>query len=356
LHAVILAGGKGKRFWPYSRNARPKQFLDVTGDGSMLAVTFERLTAFIPAERILVCALKEHEALVRTELPELAAENIFAEPIGRNTAPSLAVAASIVRERDGDDPILCCPADHLITDSKAFGSVVSAAERAAARRDVLVTFGITPRYPATGYGYIEADPEAGTQDGHPFHRVLSFHEKPERELAEDYIRTGNFFWNSGIFIWRPSVFLSAWERYLPEGVEPLRRITESLRTEERERIVTAEYPLMPAVSVDFGILEKVDNTIVFPTDPGWSDVGSWDALYEVLPGDAEGNVGERIIGTIDAKGNLFFNPGGATAAIGVENIIVVVEGKTVLICKRGHSQRVRDLVNTLEKSGADEFL
>ena len=356
MYAVILAGGKGKRFWPYSRNERPKQFLDITGEGSMLAVTFERITGFIPVERILVLTLKEHVSLVRTELSTLAAENIFAEPVGRNTAPSLAVAASIVRERDGDDPILCCPADHLITDSKTFGAVVGAAGRLAARRDVLVTFGITPRYPATGYGYIEADPGAEEQDGHPFHRVLKFHEKPKGERAEEYIRAGTFFWNSGIFVWRPSVFLSAWERYLPKGMEPLRRITESLSSEKRDETVSAEYPRMPAISVDFGILEKADNTIVFPTDPGWNDVGSWDALFEILPKDAQGNVGERIIGTIDAKGNLFFNPDGATAAIGVEDIIVVVDKGTVLVCKRGHSQRVRDLIDTLEGAGADEFL
>ena len=322
----------------------------------MLAVTFERLTGFVPAERILVLTLKEHVSLVHTELPALSTENIFAEPVGRNTAPSLAVAASIVHERAGDDPILCCPADHRITDSDVFRAVVDAAGRVAAERDVLVTFGIKPRYPATGYGYIEADPKTEVQDGHPFHRVLEFHEKPDRERAKEYIRTGNFFWNSGIFVWRPSVFLSAWERYLPEGVEPLRRIAEMLWNKKLEETITAEYARMPSISVDYGILEKVDHTIVFPTDPGWNDVGSWDALFEILPEDAQGNIGEGIIGTIDAKGNLFFNPDGATAAIGVEDIIVVVNKGTVLVCKRGHSQRVRDLIDELEDSGANELL
>lgn len=322
----------------------------------MLAVTFERLTGFIPPVRILVLTLAEHVSLVRAELADLPAENIFAEPVGRNTAPSLAVAAAIVRERDGDETMLCCPADHLITDSRVFDAVVEAAAGTAAERDVLVTFGITPRYPATGYGYIEADPAADVRDGHSFHRVLRFHEKPDKERAEEYIRRGSFFWNSGIFIWRPSVFLSAWERHLPEGVEPLRRIAASLGKTDLTDTVSAEYPRMPAISVDYGILEKVDNTVVYPTDPGWSDVGSWDALFDILPDDGRGNAGQGIIETIDAKGNLLFNPGGATAAIGVEDVIVVVEGRTVLVCKRGDSERVRDLVDRLESAGADELL
>ena len=356
MYAVILAGGKGKRFWPYSRSERPKQFLNITGEGSMLAVTFDRLTGIVPPERILLLTLDEHVAIVRDELPTLSAENIFSEPVGRSTAPSLAVAAAMVRRMGGDAPMLCCPADHVIRDHDTFRDVAAAAARIAVERDVLVTFGITPRYASTGYGYIEAGPGAEMQDGHSFHRALKFHEKPGKERAEEYIRTGNFFWNSGIFIWRPSVFLTAWERCLPKGAEPLRRIAASLGSGKHEEVVATEYPRMPATSVDYGILEKIDNTVVFPADLGWSDVGSWDALFEILPKDDSGNVGTRIIGTIDSNNNIFFNPGGATAAIGVEDIIVVVDRGTVLVCKRGQSQRVRDLIETIEKKGVNEFL
>ncbi len=356
MYAVILAGGKGKRFWPHSRTSRPKQFLDLTGEGSMLAVTFQRLTGFIPPERILLLTLEEHLPVVRDELPTLSSDNIFAEPVGRNTAPSLAVGAAIVRERGGDAPMLCCPADHLIGDPATFREIVNAAGIVAAERDVLVTFGITPRYPATGYGYVEADSKTEKQDDHPFHRVLKFHEKPDEAQADEYLRRKSFFWNSGIFTWRPSVYLSAWERFLPEGVEPLRRIVDSLMNGNGDETVAVEYPRMPAISVDYGILEKADNVIVFPTDPGWNDVGSWDALFDILPSDEHGNIGEGIRETIDASGNLFFNRHGMTAAIGVEDIIVVVDNGTVLVCKRGQSQRVRDLIDRLEQKGRNEFL
>jgi mannose-1-phosphate guanylyltransferase len=356
LYAVILAGGKGKRFWPCSRTERPKQFLDITGDGSMLALTFGRLADFIPTERILLLTLERHVDLVRAELPALPAENIFAEPVGRNTAPSLAVAAAIVRDRDGDEPILCCPADHRITDTNTFRALVAAAELVAAEEDVLVTFGITPRYAATGYGYIEADERTRERDGHAYHGVRRFHEKPDAERAGRYVRTGRFFWNSGIFLWRPSVFLAAWERYLPDGVEPLGRIVDSLGGGGGAGTIAVEYPKMPSISVDYGILEKAGNTVVFPADLGWDDVGSWDALFDILPKDGQGNVGEGAIEAIDAKGNLFFNPGGVTAAIGVEDTIVVVDGSVVLVCKRGQSQRVRELTDALEDRGENEIL
>jgi mannose-1-phosphate guanylyltransferase len=314
------------------------------------------LVEFIPPERILLLTLEEHVSLVRADLPAIPDENIFAEPVGRNTAPSLAVAAEIVRQRDGESPVLCCPADHLIRDAGGFREIAAEAGSLAARRDVLVTFGILPRYPATGYGYIEADPSAERQDDHPFHRVLRFHEKPDREKAQEYIRSGTFYWNSGIFVWRPSVFLSAWERYLPEGAEPLGRIAETLRDGCNDDTVAVEYPKMPAVSVDYGILEKADNTVVFPVDLGWDDVGSWDALFDILERDGQGNVGDGVFEAIDSRGNCFFNPEGVTAAIGVEDIIVVVDRGVVLVCKRGQSQRVRELVDALEDRDENELL
>ncbi len=356
MYAVILAGGKGKRFWPQSRSARPKQYLDITGEGSMLSLTYQRLSEFIPPDRLFLLTLEEQIPLVRDSLPQLTMENIFAEPVGRNTAPSLAVAAEMVRKNGGDIPILCCPADHLIRDVGAFRAIVEAAAEVAESADVLVTFGIKPDRPATGYGYIEAGDSVEERDGKSFHRVNKFHEKPDEELAGKYMRSGNFYWNSGIFMWRPSVFLSAWSRYLPDGVAPLGRLADALGTEGAAAVIREEYSKMPAISVDYGILEKADNVLVAPADFDWNDVGSWDALFDILQSDGAGNVTLGEAEVLDSQGNLFYNPDGVTAAIGVENLVVVVSGTTVLVCKRGQSEKVKELIASIESKGKKELL
>lgn len=356
LHTVILAGGRGKRFWPFSSSGRPKQFLDITGEGSMLRLTYGRLNRFVSPSRILVLTVAGMEDSICRELPDIPESNIFTEPVGRNTAPSLAIAAALAA-RDGDDaPMLCCPADHIIGDEEEFEKLVLSASDLAAERDVMITFGIEPGYPATGYGYIEAGEDAGELEGRSFCRVVNFHEKPDISRAKAYLERGSFYWNSGIFVWRPSVFLAAWERYVPDGVEPLREIAASLGTPSEKATVEAAYPRMPSISVDYAILEKADNVLVAPVDLAWNDVGSWDALFDLLPVEQSGNIEKGYVKQIDSSGNLFFNPDGATAAIGVENTIVIVKDGTVLICRRGESQRVRDLVDKLEEDGRDDLL
>jgi mannose-1-phosphate guanylyltransferase len=356
VYSVILAGGKGKRFWPFSRARKPKQFLDITGAGSMIALTFERLREFVPPERILLLTVAEQVELVRKELPDIPPRNIFAEPVGRNTAPSLAVAAALAAHRGGDEPLLCCPADHIIENADAFRALVTAAGDIAAGDDVLVTFGITPDRPATGYGYIEAGRKMGKSGDQSFFYVEKFHEKPDGERAESYLERGGYYWNSGIFLWRPSVFLKAWRRFLPEGVGPLEGIAGAFDRPDLESVVGNQYPHMPAISVDYGILERADNVVVGPADLGWNDVGSWDALFDILPGDEKGNVGAGTMELVDSSGNLFFNPNGVTAAVGVDDMIVVVEGSTVLVCRRGQSEKVRDLLESIEAKGDAKLL
>ncbi|MBN1884937.1 MAG: mannose-1-phosphate guanylyltransferase [Candidatus Krumholzibacteriota bacterium] len=355
MYAVIIAGGRGTRFWPVSRSKKPKQYLDITGEGSMISVTRRRLASLASPGKTFVLTVADQVDLVQGECPDIPGENIFAEPAGRNTAPSLAVAAAMAR-RGGDEPMLCCPADHLIADTGAFHGIVAAAAAVAAEREALVTFGIAPTFPATGYGYIEAGPLAGEKAGRLFHEVTRFHEKPDADRARRYVERGGFYWNSGIFCWRPSIFLSAWERHLPDGVEPLDRIAAALGTDELAETAAAEYPRMPAVSVDYGILEKAENVLVFPADLGWSDVGSWDALADVLDRDGDGNAVAGGCAAIDSRRCLFFNPGGFTAAVGVDDLVVVVEGSTVLVCRKGDSQRVRELIDAVGKAGRDDLL
>lgn len=320
----------------------------------MLGATWSRLERFIPPERILILTVRDQLDLVCSALPRCLESNIFAEPAGRNTAPSLAVAAAMARARGGDEPLLCCPADHLISGEAGFREAVATAARVAGEADMLVTFGIPPRNPATGYGYIESG-EPLTPGGAAM-RVASFHEKPALSVAQRYLSSGRFFWNSGIFIWRPSVFIAAWERLLPQGAEPLRRIAEAIGTERFEAAAGEHYPMLPAVSVDCGILERAENVAVVPARFDWNDVGSWDALAEVLESDSAGNAGSGEMELIDARGNILFNPGGLTAAVGIEDIIVAVDGRRVLVCRRGESQRVRELLDNLERKGKTEHL
>lgn len=356
LYAVILAGGKGTRFWPLSRALRPKQLIDITGRGSMLRLTFERLAAIVPPERVLLLTTEDLSPSISSELPELKEENIFCEPVGRNTGPSLAVASSLVRHRGGDTPMLCCPADHLIGEEQEFRYLVEAAAKVAAERDSLITFGVKPDNPATGYGYIEAGKRAEERDNRPFFTVERFHEKPDLEKARDYLRNGTFYWNSGIFVWRPSVFLSAWERYMPESVESLNEISRSLGTASMDETVATFYPLLPSISVDYAVLEKAENVLVAPAALKWSDVGSWDALFDILPDDGSENAGVGYTKVLDSQGNLLFNPEGTTVLVGVEDMIIAVDGTDVLVCKRGHSQKVRNILEKIEKDGRTDLL
>ncbi|MBD3180311.1 MAG: NTP transferase domain-containing protein, partial [Candidatus Latescibacteria bacterium] len=344
MYAVILAGGKGRRFWPASSEKRPKQFLSIAGERSMLSITYERLSSFIPPEKIILITVEDQIELARKELPDLPSCNLVAEPSGRNTAPALALAALMVRERSGDEPLLACPADHLITERDNFTDLAVRASGFAADSEILITFGIKPEYAATGYGYIESGGEINGGGGNIL-EVRRFHEKPERDLAEDYIRRGGFFWNSGIFVWRPSVFLQAWEVYLPSGSQPLREIAGSIGKPEMTRVIKKNYPRLPAISVDYGILEKAENVAVIPGELGWNDVGSWDALYDIHEADGKNNISIGDSEAIDSGGCIFYNPGGFTAAIGVKDIIVVSRDGIVMVCRRGESQKVREIVD-----------
>ena len=355
-YAAIPAGGKGTRFWPLSRAGRPKQLIDITGRGSMLRLTFERLAAIIPPERILLLTTGNLVSSIKAELPEVDEANIFIEPVGRNTGPSLAVASLLVSRRGGDAPMLCCPADHLIGEEEEFRGLVEAAVEAARGADAIITFGIEPDRAETGYGYIEAGEKVEDRKGRSLFTVKRFHEKPDIDTARNYVRDGAFHWNSGIFVWRPSVFLSAWERFVPESAESLKAISSALGTDRLDETVARIYPQLPSVSVDYAVMEKADNVLVAPAALRWSDVGSWDALFDILPVDDAGNIGVGHVEVLDGEKNLLFNPEGTTVAIGVEELIVVVDGVDVLICKRGESQKVREILERFGKSGRTELL
>jgi mannose-1-phosphate guanylyltransferase len=345
--AVILAGGSGTRFWPASRRERPKQFLAVAGQKSLLRATFERLDGMFPPERVIVAATSDLAEAVRAELPELPRENILGEPMGRNTAACIAWASFEIERRCAHSLQLVLPADHVISPRERFQASVRAALSLAGSEDVLVTFGIRPTYPATGFGYIETAAECGRSEGISVHSVSRFVEKPDAERAARFLAQGNFLWNSGMFAWSTAVIRREIAKHMPEAARALARL-------EAGAALAEVYQEIPSAAVDVAILERADNVRVLPLDYSWNDVGSWSALAHVLEADSSENLcagGGEMLGE-DARGCIAYAPAGnLVALIGVSDLVVVHAGNATLVCPRGRDQEVRAIVARLAQRG-----
>ena len=356
MFAVIMAGGKGSRFWPRSREKMPKHLLDIQGERTIIRETVDRIRPLVPPDRTLIVTGRNHAAELIRQLPEIPAENILIEPVGRNTAPCIGLAALHIQKRDPDAVMLVLPSDHRIGDEEAFRQVLTAAAKVASERRSLVTIGIRPTGPETGYGYIEQGDllpdcgDAGTCG------VRSIREKPPLEQAREFLRQGCFLWNSGMFVWKVSTILGAIERFLPELHTGLLQIREALGTEREEEIVGEVYAAQKAVSIDYGVMEKAEDVLVVPGDFGWSDLGSWDALWELSGKDENGNAVRGSFIGIDAANSLVHCPGKLVALVGVRDLLVVETDDALLICRRGRSQDVRKVVEALENRGLKSYL
>ena len=356
MFAVIMAGGKGSRFWPRSREKMPKHLLDIQRERTIIRETVDRIRPLVPPERTLIVTGRSHAAELIRQLPEIPAENILIEPVGRNTAPCIGLAALHIQKRVPDAVMLVLPSDHRIGDEITFRRVLDAAGKVAAEGNSLVTIGIRPTGPETGYGYIEqGDPFPVGGDGE-IRRVRSIREKPPLEQAREFLRQGRFLWNSGMFVWKASTILGAIERFLPELHAGLLQIREALGTEREEEIVGEVYSAQKAVSIDYGVMEKAEDVLVVPGDFGWSDLGSWDALWEVSGKDENGNAVRGSFIGIDAGNSLVHSPGKLVALVGVRDLLVVETDDALLICRRGRSQDVRKVVEALEKDNRKEYL
>lgn len=355
VYAVIMAGGRGTRFWPLSRDDRPKQFLPIVGEESMLRQTWDRCVKLLGGpERILVVTSNDYAALTHEQLPDLHADNLLVEPEARNTAPCLAWAATELVRRRRDALMLVFPADHVIRDTAGLAISVRAA-CAAARRGFLVTFGVSPRYPETGYGYIElgADipqPEDGVEV--PVQRVAAFREKPDGPTARRYVAAGGFLWNSGMFVWEAGRLVEDMDRHLPEAAAAARAMVDADDDEAR----AAAYASMPATSIDYGIMEKADEVACVRAQFDWSDVGSWEALHELLEGDDAGNVVRGRVVALEARDNLVHVPEGTVALLGVERLAIVRAGDVLLVASLQHAQDIKVLRARLADAGLDELL
>ncbi len=354
LYAVLMAGGSGTRFWPASRERRPKQYLPITGGTPMLAGTADRLEGLVPPERVLVVTAAGQEDEVRRCLPWLPRENLMVEPAARNTAPCVAFAALEVERRDPSAVQVVLPADHLIEPRAAFQATLRAAAREAAESGALVTLGIRPDHPATGYGYIETAEELARRGEIPVLRVARFVEKPDLERARAFLAQGGFLWNAGIFVWSSAAIRAALERFLPEVVRGLEQVAAGGSLAEI-------YPTFPSQPVDVAVLEKADHVRVLPVDYTWSDVGSWAALADIAP-EVAGHVRAALAGGAeviaeDSKDCLVYAEGEELVALlGVRDLVVVRAGNATLVCPRERAQDVRRIVEELRRRADGRYL
>jgi mannose-1-phosphate guanylyltransferase len=355
MFAVIMAGGKGARFWPRSREKMPKHLLDILSERTMIRETIDRIRPLVPAERTLIVTGKSHAAELIRQLPEIPPENILIEPVGRNTAPCIGLAALHILKRVPDAVMLVLPSDHRIGDEAAFLRIMQAAAGTALQGDPLVTIGIQPTGPETGYGYIEQGEHFSTSGADEIYRVRSIREKPPREQAERFLAQGGFSWNSGMFVWKASTIIEAIGQFLPDLQRGLLQIREALGTDREEEVVGAIYAGLKSVSIDYGVMEKAKDVLVIPGSFDWSDLGSWDALWEVSEKDENGNVVRGEFIGVDAADSLIHSPGKLVALVGVKDLLVVETKDALLICRRGRSQDVRKIVETLEKKGLASY-
>jgi mannose-1-phosphate guanylyltransferase len=356
LFAVIMAGGQGTRFWPRSRRKMPKQLLNIVGKATMLEQTVARISPLIPAERTLVVAGDAYRDPIRASLPQLPAENFLFEPVGRNTAACIAWAALWVRQRASDAVMAVLPADHLIRHEAEFLRVLTIAAVVAQPLNRLVTIGIQPTHPETGYGYIRAGEDRLQVDGRVVFRVAQFVEKPLRHTAEQFLAEGIYVWNSGMFVWRADSIWHELCRHLPQLTRDLEPMAERMAAHTMDDVLNDVYPRLPSVSIDVGVMERAQDVWVVPADIGWSDVGSWRALGEILDADAHGNV---VIGEqrgIDTAGCFIHSPSKLVATIGLNNLVVIETDDVLLICPKERDQDVRRLVELLEREGRHDLL
>ncbi|WP_162051749.1 mannose-1-phosphate guanylyltransferase [Pontibacter pamirensis] len=353
-YVVIMAGGIGSRFWPFSRSNYPKQFHDVLGTGeSMLQMTMKRFQDICPVENVFVVTNKDYKELVQQQLPELTENQILLEPVGRNTAPCIAYASYKIAQLNPDTNLVVTPSDHVVLKQDVFTNVIQEAVDAAAKDDVLITLGITPSRPDTGYGYIQYL----NDEAQKIKKVKTFTEKPDLELAKMFLNSGDFVWNSGIFIWNVQSILKAFHQQLSEITEIFDEGTATMNTPEEQNFIMKAYSHCRNVSIDYGIMEKVDNVYVLLADIGWSDLGTWNSLYTINDKDENGNVVDGEVMLYDTKDCIIKTPKERLVVLqGLEDYIVAEYDNVLMICKKGEEQKVKDFMADAKSKKGPEYI
>ncbi len=355
-YVVIMAGGIGTRFWPMSRTHFPKQFLDILNIGkTLIQTTFERFASFIPLENIYVVTSNEYVNIVKKQLPTLPLQNILAEPSRKNTAPCIAYISFKLHQLDPQAQLIVAPADHLISNNIAFIKVCLEALSFVKKHNALITLGINPTYPNTGYGYIQYDQHPVSDN---VYKVKTFTEKPNLELARSFISSGEFLWNAGIFVWQVKNIIVAFEKYLPEVFDLFNSQKEKLNTPEESDALQEIYPFSTNISIDFGIMEKAENVYVIPSSFGWSDIGTWNSAYEHLSKDQKANaiMGNNVM--LVETGNCIVHAPESKLVVlqGLHDYIVVDTGDVLLVCRKDKEQEIKELVGDVKRQKGEKYL
>lgn len=352
--ALIMAGGRGERFWPYSRLHRPKQFLCLMDNSkTMIQNTVERIRPLVASEDIFVATNSAYFDMVRQQLPDIPEQNILLEPVGRDTAPCIGLGAVHIRKKYGDAVMMVLPSDHIVHQAALFRDTLVRAASEAVQQDALVTLGIPPFSPNTAYGYLKYDVNS-VRNG--VYRVASFKEKPDLETAKRYLLNGNYLWNSGMFIWRVSEILKQMQEFLPENYALLTEIEAAIGKPEQDKVLLNSFTRMQTISVDFGIMERAKHVLVIPASFGWDDVGSWLALERVKAPDARGNVVRGDVICVNSTHNIISGSSKLIAMVGVDNMIVVDTDDALLLCDKDHTASIKQVLDTLRSQKRSDLL
>jgi mannose-1-phosphate guanylyltransferase len=356
-YAIIMAGGIGSRFWPISRTSHPKQFIDILGTGkTLIQNTYDRFLKICPKENIYVVTNENYTGLVKAQLPDMADQQILTEPVMRNTAPCVAYGCFKIESINPEAAIVVAPSDHLILDEAAFVSSIEKSLQTATDNDCLITLGIKPSRPDTGYGYIQF---TDTTINHDFHKVKTFTEKPTIEIAKTFIQSGDFLWNAGIFVWSAKAIVKAFSQYLPEMNDIFAEARPFYNTGDEKNYVNQAYLQCTNISIDYGIMEKADNVYVLPSEFGWSDLGTWASIYELADKDYVGNAvipADKVI-MYDSSNCMVNVPNEKLVILqGLHDYIVVESNNTLLICPRDQEQNVKKVVADVKQQFGTKFI
>lgn len=356
MFGVIMAGGKGTRFWPLSREVLPKQYLKIVGKESLIQLTIKRLKPLIPIKNILIISNKNQKKEIKKHLPFLPEENLIFEPVSKNTAPCIGLAALYLKERDPNGIMAVFPSDHMIQNQKNFLSALSLAVEIAKKGDYMITLGIKPKRAETGYGYIHYDKKLAKIEKSNVYSVLKFTEKPGKKKAERFLKEGSHLWNAGIFVFSINTILRMFKKHLPEIYQSLLPLQNYFNTPKEKMAIARAYSKIKEISIDYGIMEKANNVLVIPCDFPWNDVGSWNSLKEILSKDKSQNV---IIGKhigLRTKDTIIYSPDKLVATVGLDNLIIVETKDTLLVCHKDNAQDIKKITELLSKKGKKRYL